>query len=84
MAVWWNEGTFWRVGVPMRRARRMMEWMFSDLDADLSKIRRVVLGREPGANVVFVCDDEELRLYVARRGPGPRRGTHVVAFPGSP
>lgn len=40
---------------------RFMKWLFSDLDADLLRIRGVVLARP--ASPVPVCDDEELRMY---------------------
>jgi hypothetical protein len=43
-----------------------MRWLFSDLDADLVRIRRVVLRRDSGIGLATICDDEELRMYRAR------------------
>ena len=61
----------------MKRAHmRFMKWLFSDLDADLLRIRGVVLGQK--ASSVSVCDDQELRMYRGRRAP------EGVAFQTSP
>ena len=81
-----NADAGWAVWGTMRRSERWVRWLLSDLDDDLARVRRGVLGGDAGHHITTTCDDDELRLMKAVAADPTRetRRTVGVAFPPPP